>query len=238
MPSEGSDGIGIGESEAVAHAQRGFVGFEAGVFQASPVVVAVAGVQGQVGRDVDAYACHCAKAQAADAVALVIRVLRLWISIISCSCSVRNIGGDGNNICCFFGRIDAVSDVSVGDARADIGFEFVVEFEIVNGGQAERRNGVERTVFLIFRLQILPVAIAFMCPHIFCVDGIFTVVPFSVTGIICRYPPAAEVVADRHPGVDGMRTDVFEIIAYRAYCVFFLSGWFRIIVGNAFGGIG
>ncbi|HFB0727812.1 TPA: hypothetical protein WNF45_001969, partial [Neisseria gonorrhoeae] len=26
MPSEGSDGIGIGESEAVAHAQRGFVG--------------------------------------------------------------------------------------------------------------------------------------------------------------------------------------------------------------------
>ncbi len=53
MPSEGSDGIGIGESEAVAHAQRGFVGFEAGVFQASPVVVAVAGVQGQLGRDVE-----------------------------------------------------------------------------------------------------------------------------------------------------------------------------------------
>ncbi|ENV7655442.1 hypothetical protein LVI42_001499, partial [Neisseria gonorrhoeae] len=44
-------------------------------------------------------------------------------------------------------------------------------------------------------------------------------------------------VADRHPGVDGMRTDVSEIIAYRAYCVFFLSGWFRIIVGNAFGGV-
>ncbi|ENZ8790812.1 TPA: hypothetical protein ACMW4E_001435, partial [Neisseria gonorrhoeae] len=38
-------------------------------------------------------------------------------------------------------------------------------------------------------------------------------------------------------GVDGMRTDVSEIIAYRAYCVFFLSGWFRIIVGNAFGGV-
>ncbi len=72
MPSEGSDGIGIGESEAVAHAQRGFVGFEAGVFQASPVVVAVPGVQGQVGRDVDAYACHCAEAQAADAAAFVI----------------------------------------------------------------------------------------------------------------------------------------------------------------------
>ncbi len=71
MPSEGSDGIGIGESEAVAHAQRGFVGFEAGVFQASPVVVAVPGVQGQVGRDVDAYACHCAEAQAADAAAFV-----------------------------------------------------------------------------------------------------------------------------------------------------------------------
>ncbi|ENV7649388.1 hypothetical protein LVF68_001506 [Neisseria gonorrhoeae] len=34
-----------------------------------------------------------------------------------------------------------------------------------------------------------------------------------------------------------MRTDVSEIIAYRAYCVFFLSGWFRIIVGNAFGGV-
>ncbi len=71
MPSEGSDGIGIGESEAVAHAQRGFVGFEAGVFQASPVVVAVPGVQGQVGRDVDAYARHRAEAQAADAAAFV-----------------------------------------------------------------------------------------------------------------------------------------------------------------------
>ncbi|HGO6547593.1 TPA: hypothetical protein ACK4XB_002165, partial [Neisseria gonorrhoeae] len=61
---------------------------------------------------------------------------------------------------------------------------------------------------------------------------------FSVTGIICRYPPAAEVVADRHPGVDGMRTDVSEIIAYRAYFAFFCTGWFRIIVGNAFGGVG
>ncbi|HFA7235024.1 TPA: hypothetical protein WMU78_002088, partial [Neisseria gonorrhoeae] len=48
----------------------------------------------------------------------------------------------------------------------------------------------------------------------------------------------AEIVADRHPGVDGMRTDVSEIIAYRAYFfVFFCTGWFRIIVGNAFGGV-
>ncbi len=237
MPSEGSDGIGIGESEAVAHAQRGFVGFEAGVFQASPVVVAVAGVQGQLGRDAETDAGDDTETHAADAVALVI-VLRLWISIISCNCSVRSSAGDGSNLYCFFGRIDAVSDVSVGDARTDIGFEFVVEFEIVNGGQTERGDGVERTVFLIFRLQILPDAIAFTYPHIFYVDGIFTVVPFSVTGIICRYPPAAEVVADRHPGVDGMRTDVSEIIAYRAYFAFFCTGWFRIIVGNAFGGVG
>ncbi len=97
---------------------------------------------------------------------------------------------------------------------------------------------MERTVFLIFRLQILPVAIVFTHQQIFYVDGIFIVVPFSVTGIICRYPPAAEVVADRHPGVDGMRTDVSEIIAYRAYFVFSCTGWFRIIVGNAFGGVG
>ncbi|HFB1530127.1 TPA: hypothetical protein WNL79_002084, partial [Neisseria gonorrhoeae] len=39
-------------------------------------------------------------------------------------------------------------------------------------------------------------------------------------------------------GVDGMRTDVSEIIAYRAYFfAFFWIGWFRIIVGNAFGGV-
>ncbi len=96
---------------------------------------------------------------------------------------------------------------------------------------------MECTVFLIFRLQVLPVAIVVFL-HIFCVDGIFIVVPFSVTGIICRYPPAAEIVADRHTRVDGMRTDVSEIIAYRAYFVFVCTGWFRIIVGNAFGGIG
>ncbi len=91
---------------------------------------------------------------------------------------------------------------------------------------------MERTVFLIFRLLVIPVS------QLFYADGIFTVVPLSVTGIICRYPPAAEVVADRHPGVDGMRTDVSEIIAYRAYFVFACTGWFRIIVGNAFGGVG
>ncbi len=236
MPSEGSDGIGVGESEAVAHAQRGFVGFEAGVFQASPVVVAVAGVQGQLGRDAETDAGDDTETYAADAVALVMGVLRIFLRINRRFCAT--IGG-GKKPCCFFGRIDAVSDVSVGDARTDIGFEFVVEFEIVNGGQTERGDGVERTVFLIFRLQILPDAIAFTYPHIFYVDGIFTVVPFPVTGIICRYPPAAEIVADRHPGVDGMRTDVSEIIAYRAYFfVFFCTGWFRIIVGNAFGGVG
>ncbi len=237
MPSEGSDGIGVGESEAVAHAQRGFVGFEAGVFQASPVVVAVAGVQGQLGRDVETDTGDDTETYAADAVAFAMVVLRIFVRRINRRRSARSTGG-GNKLCCFFGRIDAVSDVSVADARADIGFEFIVEFEIVNGGQAERRNGVERTVFLIFRLPVYPVAIVFTYLHIFYVDGIFIVVPFSVTGIICRYPPAAEVVADRHPGVDGMRTDVSEIIAYRAYFVFAWSGWFRIIVGNAFGGVG
>ncbi len=95
---------------------------------------------------------------------------------------------------------------------------------------------MERTVFLIFRLQVSLILILVF--QLFYVDGIFIVVPFPVTGIICRYPPAAEVVADRHPGVDGMRTDVSEIIAYRAYCAFAWSGWFRIIAGNAFGGVG
>ncbi len=209
------------------------MGFEAGVFQASPVVVAVAGVQGQVGRDVDAYACHCAEAHAADAVALVMGVLRIFLSINRRAYTIEG----GKKRCFFFSRIDAVSDVSVGDAHADIGFEFIVGSEIVNGGQAERRNGVEAAVFLIFRLPVSPVFMDFL--PLFYVDGIFIVVPLSVTGIICRYPPAAEVVADRHPGVDGMRTDVSEIIAYRAYCcAFFCTGWFRIIVGNAFGGVG
>ncbi len=97
---------------------------------------------------------------------------------------------------------------------------------------------MERTVFLIFRLPVYPDAILFTYPHIFYVDGIFIVVPFSVTGIICRYPPAAEVVADRHPGVDGAGADVSEIIAYRAYFVLVWSGWFRIIVGNVFVGVG
>ncbi|CKL62747.1 Uncharacterised protein [Neisseria meningitidis] len=111
------------------------MGFEAGVFQASPVVVTVSGVQGQLGRDVETDTGDDTKTQAADAVAFVIGVLRLWC-IINRRCCVSSTG-DGNNICCFFGRIDAVSDVSVGDAHTDIGFEFIefiVEFEIVNGG--------------------------------------------------------------------------------------------------------
>ncbi len=70
---------------------------------------------------------------------------------------------------------------------------------------------MEAAVFLIFRLLLIIIF------QLFYAHGIFIVVPLSVTGIICRYPPAAEVVADRHPGVDGMRTDVSEIIAYRAY---------------------
>ncbi len=103
---------------------------------------------------------------------------------------------------------------------------------------------MECAVFLMFRLLGFYVKMAavrsaiIVSSQLFYVDGIFIVVPFSVTGIICRYPPAAEVVADRHPGVDGMRTDVSEIIAYRAYCAFAWIGWFRIIVGNAFGGVG
>ncbi len=215
------------------------MGFEAGVFQASPVVVAVPGVQGQLGRDVETDTGDDTETYAADAVALVMGVLRLWTNIIiSCRFYVLTMG-DGKKLCCFFGRIDAVSDVSVGDARTDIGFEFIVEFEIVNGGQAERRGGVERTVFLIFRLPVYPDAILFTYPHIFYVDGIFIVVPFPVTGIICRYPPAAEVVADRHPGVDGMRTDVSEIIAYRAYFFALVcTGCIGIIVGNVFVGVG
>ncbi len=149
----------------------------------------------------------------------------------------------GKSTCYFFSRIDAVSDVSVGDAHADIGFEAGTGIEIVNGGQAERRNGVECAVFLMFRLLVFYVKLAarrgiIVSLQLFYVHGIFIAAPFPVTGIICRYPPAAEVVADRHPGVDGMRTDVSEIIAYRAYFVFACTGWFRIIVGNAFGGVG
>ncbi len=213
------------------------MGFEAGVFQASPVVVAIPGVQGQLGRDVETDAGDDTETHAADAVAFLMGVLRLWTNIIICRCSVRSIGGGGKKLYCFFGRIDAVSDVSVGDARTDIGFEFIVEFEVVNGGQTERGDGVEAAVFLIFRLPVYPVAIV-VFSHIFYVHGIFIVVPLSVTGIICRYPPAAEVVADRHPGVDGAGADVSEIIAYRAYFVLVWSGWFRIIVGNVFVGVG
>ncbi len=96
---------------------------------------------------------------------------------------------------------------------------------------------MERTVFLIFRLPVYPVAIVVFF-HIFYVNGIFIVVPLSVTGIICRYPPAAEVVADRHPGVDGMRTDVSEIIAYRAYFFALVcTGCIGIIAGDVFVGV-
>ncbi|ANW69964.1 Uncharacterised protein [Neisseria meningitidis] len=109
------------------------MGFEAGVFQASPVVVTVSGVQGQLGRDVETDTGDDTKTQAADAVAFVIGVLRTFPIINRRFCVSTTMGG-GNNLCCFFGRIDAVSDVSVGDARTDIGFEFIVEFEIVNGG--------------------------------------------------------------------------------------------------------
>ncbi len=214
------------------------MGFEAGVFQASPVVVAVAGVQGQLGRDVETDAGDDTETHAADAVAFLMGVLRLWTNIIICRCSVRSIGGGGKKLYCFFGRIDAVSDVSVGDARTDIGFEFIVEFEIVNGGQTERGDGVERTVFLIFRLPVYPVAIVVFF-HIFYVHGIFIAAPFPVTGIICGDAPAAEVVADRHPGVDGMRTDVSEIIAYRAYFFALVcTGCIGIIAGDVLVGVG
>ncbi len=189
------------------------MGFEAGVFQASPVVVAVAGVQGQVGRDVETDTGDDAEAHAADAVALVMGVLRTYPNQYRICCFIAT--DSCNNLSCFFSRIDAVSDVSVGDARADIGFEAGTGIEIVNGGQTERGDGVERTVFLIFRLPVYPVAIVVFF-HIFYVHGIFIAAPFPVTGIICGDAPAAEVVADRHPGVDGMRTDVSEIIAYRA----------------------
>ena len=47
----------------------------------SPVVVAVSGVQGQLGCDVDAYACHCAEAHAADAAALVDGVVGIGRSL-------------------------------------------------------------------------------------------------------------------------------------------------------------
>ncbi len=45
------------------------MGFEAGVFQASPIVVAVAGVQGQLGRDVETDTGDDTETHAADAVA-------------------------------------------------------------------------------------------------------------------------------------------------------------------------
>ncbi len=128
------------------------MGFEAGVFQASPIVVAVAGVQGQAGRDVYAHARHRAEAQAAAAVAFLIGVFLRMSVRINRRCCASSIRVGGKSTCYFFSRIDAVSDVSVGDAHACIGFEAGTGIEIVNGGQAERRGGVEAAVFLIFRL--------------------------------------------------------------------------------------
>ncbi len=113
------------------------MGFESGVFQASPVVVAVSGVQGQLGCDVETDTGDNAKTQAADAVAFVIgRFAHRFVwdraSNFSASrwCSENNLG-----FC--FHRMNLMFNVSVGDARTDIGFEFIefiVEFEIVNGG--------------------------------------------------------------------------------------------------------
>ncbi len=110
------------------------MGFEAGVFQASPVVVAVSGVQGQLGRDVETDTGDNAKTQAADAVAFVIGRFgdkTCWdrTSRWSVARWFR-----GNNRVFAFHRMNLMSNVSVGDARTDIGFEFIVEFEIVNGG--------------------------------------------------------------------------------------------------------
>ncbi|BCD72485.1 hypothetical protein TUM19853C_05030 [Neisseria gonorrhoeae] len=41
------------------------------------------------------------------------------------------VSGNSNGF--LLNRTNLMSDVSVGDAHADIGFEFIVEFEIVNG---------------------------------------------------------------------------------------------------------
>ncbi|CNP71564.1 Uncharacterised protein [Neisseria gonorrhoeae] len=107
------------------------MGFEAGVFQASPVVVAVPGVQGQLGRDVETDAGDDAETHAADAVALVMGRFfgrsswdRTWRTFFWVS---------GNNLSFLFNRTNLMSDVSVGDACADIGFEAGTGIEIVNG---------------------------------------------------------------------------------------------------------
>ncbi len=50
--------------------------------------------------------------------------------------------------------------------------------------------------------------------------------------------PAAEIVAEGESGVDGAGADVFEIIAYRAYCcAFFCTGCFGIIAGDVLVGV-
>ncbi len=110
------------------------MGFEAGVFQASPVVVTVSGVQGQLGRDVETDTGDNAKTQAADAVAFVIgrfAGISFYNRASSWSAPLW-FRGNSRGFC--FHRMNLMFNVPVGDARTDIGFEFIVEFEIVNGG--------------------------------------------------------------------------------------------------------
>ncbi|PAX25538.1 hypothetical protein CKX33_14380, partial [Neisseria gonorrhoeae] len=57
-------------------------------------------------------------------------------------------------------RFDEANNVNWAKQLEEAGAHVVYGVFIVNGGQAERRNGVERTVFLIFRLLVCPVAIA------------------------------------------------------------------------------
>ena len=63
-------------------------------------------------------------------------------------------------------------------------------------------------------------------------------IPLSVARVICGDAPVAEIVAKRKSRLNRVGTDVFEIIAYCAYFAFVCTGCFRIIVGNAFGGVG
>ncbi len=111
------------------------MGFEAGVFQASPVVVAVSGVQGQLGRDVETDTGDDTKTQAADAVAFVIGRFGNQTWDLAWLCSATTWFTE-NSRGFFSHRMNLMFNVSVGDAHTDIGFEFIefiVEFEIVNG---------------------------------------------------------------------------------------------------------
>ncbi|CWT11899.1 Uncharacterised protein [Neisseria meningitidis] len=113
------------------------MGFEAGVFQASPVVVTVSGVQGQLGRDVETDTGDDTKTQAADTVAFVIgRFAGRSFYDLAWLCNATTWFTE-NSRGFFSHRMNLMFNVSVGDARTDIGFEFIefiVEFEIVNGG--------------------------------------------------------------------------------------------------------